>query len=123
MGVQAKETPDWKAMYKRAKQQEANRLGLFTHEDAALKARKRLEFQDGLLKTRQLVHDKLVGVQDDPVCDYVRRSLDIWAMVKEQTQQQVADHMQAISEATEQLDKFHCTVVDMLKKMPLPELS
>lgn len=123
MDMQAKNIPDWKAMYKQAMQQEANRLGLFTHEDAALKARKRLEFQDDRLKTRQLVHDKLMDIQDDPVCDYVRLSLDTWAMLKKQTQQQVADHIQAISHASEQLEKFHCMVVDMLKKLPLPKMS
>lgn len=123
MHMQAKGIPDWKAMYKLAMQQEANRVGLFSHEDAALKARKRLEFQEGILKTRQLVHDRLVGVHDDPVCDYVRLSLDTWAMVKTKTQQQVADHVQAVSHASEQLEKFHCTVVDMLKKMPVPKLS
>lgn len=112
----------WKSAYSLAMQYEADRLKLFSHEDKVLKARMRLEFQDSKLKTRKLVHDKLADVQDEPIRDYVSLSLDTWADAKKQTQQQLADHTHAISYIYEQLDKYHCILIDMLQSMALPEL-
>ena len=120
--MQAQGTPSWKSAYRLVMRQEASRLKLFSHEDAALKARMRLAFQDNKLKTRKLVHDKLAGVHDDVVCDYVMLSLNSWADAKDKTQQQLADHINAISHIFEQLDKYHCTLIEMLQGMPLPEL-
>lgn len=120
--MQAQGTPSWKSAYRLVMRQEANRLKLFSHEDAALKARMRLAFQDNKLRTRKLVHDKLAGVHDDVVCDYVMLSLNSWADAKDKTQQQLADHMHAISHIFEQLDKYHCTLIEMLQGMPLPKL-
>lgn len=122
MDMQTHETPLWKSMYKLAMQHEANSLKLFSHEDAVLKARMRLEFQSSKLETRKLMHNKLADVDDDPICDYVRLSLDTWANAKEQTQQQLADHMHAIAHVYEQLDKYHGKIIDMLQSMPLPGL-
>ena len=122
MDMQTQETPPWKSAYKLAMQHEANRLKLFSHEDAVVKARLRLEFQSSKLETRKLMHNKLADVGDDPICDYVRLSLDTWANAKEQTQQQLADHMHAISHVFEHLDKYHGTIIDVLQSMPLPGL-
>ena len=100
------EVPAWKAAYKIAIQSEANRWRLCSHQEAVLKGgKKRLEFLDSKLTSRRLVQAKLVDCHDDPICDFVRESLDTWTTAKQQTHQELADHLQAVSSAYELFGK------------------